>query len=145
MLYIMCGPMEYGDGGIATIFQNHCKAEWFKDPFVQKMIQTIDHTSWLHDLTFKNLDLGVTTVEHLSNDVKVLIMLYEMPELPMWGSSCGDNCNGFIVEISKMHDIHLKYSHLPIGWPEKFDAIFEDNGEQTHTCDEFMHELNLRL
>ena len=109
------------------------------------MIQTIDHTSWLHDLAFKNLNLGVTTVEHLSNDVKVLIMLYEMPELPMWGSSCGDNCNGFIVEISKMHDIHLKYSHLPIGWPEKFDAIFEDNGEQTHTCDEFMHELNLRL
>ena len=145
MLYIKCGPMEYGDGGIDTIFRYNYETKWFDDSFVEKMIKEIDGNDHIRDDIFESPVLGTITADRLSGGVKVLIMLYEMPEFQMWGSSCGDNCNDFIVEISKMHDIHLKYSHLPIGWPEKFDAVFEDNGEQTHTCDEFMSALNRRL
>lgn len=58
-----------------------------------------------------------------------MIMLYEMPEMEQWGSSCGDNCMDALTRISKLKDVHVKFSHCPYYFPEDAEVQFVDNGE----------------
>lgn len=73
--------------------------------------------------------LGSISYERLSGGVKVLIMLYKMPEMEQWASSCGDNCLPAMIKIAKMQDVTVKFSHCPDCFPEDVEVQFLDNGE----------------
>lgn len=131
MLKIKTGPIEPYDGSINTIFRNNYEDEWFDDPFVKEMVMEIDKSEVISANLIISPVLGPVSYEKLSGGVKVLIMLYKMPEMEQWATSCGDNCLPALVKIAKMHDITVKYSHCPDRFPDDVEAEFLDTGEIT--------------
>lgn len=59
----------------------------------------------------------------------MLIMLYKMPEMEQWATSCGDNCFPAMSRIGKIHDISVKFSHCPWKLPDDMEVQFTDTGE----------------
>lgn len=129
MLNVIVGRMQPYDGSIDQIFYSQYEDEWFDDPFVKRMIKEIDESEAVSAYLIKSPVLGAINFERLSGGVKVLIMLYKMPEMQQWGSSCGDNCMPLLAEISRRQDITVKFSHCPSGFPENIKARFQDDGE----------------
>lgn len=114
MLYIMCGPMEYGDGGIAAIFQNHCKAEWFKDPFVQHLMKYVGGTTLVDGIVLKNAEGESIPPEYLSTGTKTAILVYEFPNMIFNATQMRDNAFLFVSALCKKQDrTVLTYRYLP--------------------------------
>lgn len=129
VLNIKVGPMVPYDGNINAVFRGQYEENWFEDDFVKKMVKEIDNSEVVSANLIISPVLGPITFERLSGGVKVLIMLYKMPEMEQWGTSCGDNCLPLMVEVAQMHDITVKFSHCPERWPENAEARFLDTGE----------------
>lgn len=129
MLKIRVGDMEPGDGSIDAIFADSYEDEWFNDPFVKDLVMEIDKSEVAGPYLIISPVLGPISYERLSGGVKVLIMLYKVPEEEQWGSSCGDNCLPAMCRIGKMQDIQVKFSHCPKNFPDDVEAQFVDDGE----------------
>lgn len=129
MLKAKVGTIAPYDGNIAAVFRNQYEDEWFEDPFVKQMVKEIDKSDVVSANLIVSPVLGPITFNRLSSGVKILIMLYKMPEMTQWASNCGDNCMELLVKISKMHDITVKFSHCPGRFPEDVEVEFLDNGE----------------
>lgn len=54
----------------------------------------------------------------------------------VWGTSCGDNCAKWIIEISKMKDITIVLEHY-MSFPDKFDAIDMGTGFKIDNITQF--------
>lgn len=65
--------------------------------------------------------------------------------MELWGSLCGDNCIPLMCEISEIHDIIVKFSHIPRNFPENSKAVFLDNGEEANTGKEIMDGIFERI
>jgi hypothetical protein len=128
--------MKPFDGSIDQIFYGQYEEEWFEDSFVKRMIKEIDESEVISSNFIQSPVLGPITFERLSGGVKVLIMLYKMPEMQQWGSSCGDNCMPLMAEISKLQDITVKFSHCPSNFPKDIKARFCDDGEIISNSDD---------
>lgn len=129
MIEVRVGPMEPYDGSINVIFHGNYVDEWFDDPFVKELVMEIDESEVISPYLIISPVLGPISYERLSGGVKVLIMLYKMPEMEQWASSCGDNCLPAMSRIGKMHDVRVKFSHCPDRFPDDFQVRFVDNGE----------------
>lgn len=110
--------------------------EWFGDPLVQKMIQDIDRSEVLGPYCIQSPVLGQIPPTKLSGGVKALILLLKQPELEIYATSCGDNCAKWIVEISKLHDIHIVLRHI-MHFDKDFEAICVDTGAVIKTLDDY--------
>lgn len=129
MLKVRVGHIEPYDGSIDTIFRNQYEDEWFDDPFVKDLVMEIDKSEVVSPNLIISPVLGPISFERLSGGVKVLIMLYKMPEMEQWASSCGDNCLPAMIHIAKMHDVMVKFSHCPDQFPDDVEVEFIDTGE----------------
>lgn len=143
MLYVTTGEFEPFDGDIDNVFYGNFEEEWFSIDFVKQMVMEIDKSKVISASCIQSPVLGAITFERLSGGVKTLIMLYCMPELKQWASACGENCMRLLFQIGAMHDIHVKFSHIPDreSIPEDACAIFEDTGTAVQNRHEFMLEL----
>ena len=129
MLKIRVGHIEPYDGSIDAIFRNQFEEEWFEDPFVKDLVMEIDKSEVVSANLIISPVLGPISFERLSGGVKVLIMLYKMPEMEQWASSCGDNCLPAMIRIAKMQDVSVKFSHCPDCFPEDVEVEFIDTHE----------------
>lgn len=129
MIKIRVGDMEPGDGTIDTIFRGNYEDEWFNDPFVKDLVMEIDKSEVVSPYLIISPVLGPISFDKLSGGVKVLIMLYKMPEMEQWATSCGENCFPAMARIGKMQDIKVKFSHCPGFLTDDMEAQFVDNGE----------------
>lgn len=147
MLKLLVGDRTFGDGSIDEIFDHivRNRLEWFEDPFVQKIVKEIDNTTVINAFTLNSPVLGNISYERLSGGTKALILLYKEPSIDLWGTLLGDNCIPLLCEISEMHDIILKFSHIPHNFPENSKAIFLDNGEKVTTGKEIMDGIFERI
>jgi len=138
MLKLEVGSVNNRDINIDDLFYVRSQAhpEWFEDPFVRRMIQEVDKTEVLGNGAFQSPVLGIISSDRLSGGVKTLIILYELPTIKLWGSACGDNCLNLMFEISKMHDITVKFSHIPYGFPHDVIAMFVDNNTIVYSADD---------
>lgn len=93
------------------------------------MIKNVDKSEVVSANLIISPVLGPISYEKLSGGVKVLIMLYKMPEMTQWASSCGDNCLPFMIKIADMQDVTVKFSHCPERFPDNVKVQFLDNGE----------------
>ena len=80
MLRIHFGETDHVEYG-PSWFKYNYKPEWFKDPFVQKMIREVDGSTYVDGLVIDSPVLGPIPPERLSGGVKTLIMIYERPDL----------------------------------------------------------------
>lgn len=129
MLKIRVGTMEPYDGSINDIFEDNYEDEWFDDTFVKDLVMEIDSSEVVSANLIISPILGPINYERLSGGVKVLIMLYKMPEMEQWASSCGDNCFPAMARIGNIQDVQVKFSHCPRHIPDEMEALFIDNGE----------------
>ncbi len=129
VIKIRVGEMEPDDGAIDTIFRGNYEDEWFDDPFVKDLVMEIDNSEVAGPYLIISPVLGPISFEKLSGGVKVLIMLYKMPEMEQWATSCGDNCFPAMARIGKIQDIKVKFSHCPRFLSDDMEAQFTDTGE----------------
>jgi len=147
MMNIIVGEREFGDGSIDEMFDHIARnrLEWFEDPFVQRIVKEIDDTVVTDAFHIKSSVFGNIPYEHLSGGVKALILLYKEPSIELWGTLCGDNCIPLMCEISKMHDITVKFTHIPLSFPEDSQAVFLDDGTKACTEREIMDGIFERV
>lgn len=140
MLYVKVRDMEMYDGNIDARFRNNAEDEWFDDPFVHKIIETIDHNKIIARGVFESPVLGIMGPDRLSGGAKALILAYKMPELEQWIGLFGDNCIKPLIELSQQCDLTIAFSYLAPELPEVFDATFLKTNRVTHTKNEFIDE-----
>lgn len=112
--------------------------EWFDDPFVREMVLDVDKT----EIKGPNLAIspvfGAIPPEKISGGTKALIMAWKTDWI-INGSSCGDNCAKWLVEIGKRKDILIYLGH-PMRFPDVFEAVCVDNGKSIHSYIDFLNE-----
>lgn len=145
MLNVIVGEQDINDGGINSIFRANYEDEWFEDSFVKRIVMEVDKSEVISANLIISPVLGAISPERISGGSKILIMLLKEPEIPQWGSSCGDNCMDLMLEISKLHDVTVKFSHCPNYFPENAEAKFLDNGEIVSCCDDLQIGIIDRL
>ena len=81
MLYVTVGEMEPFDGDIDNVFYGNYEESWFEDEFVKRMVREVDSSEVVSAWCINSPVLGPITFERISGGVKVLIMLYCMPQI----------------------------------------------------------------
>lgn len=100
------------------------------------MIKGIDNSDVISAYCIQSPVLGQIPPTKLSGSVKALILLYKQPELEIYATSCGDNCAKWIIEISKIQDIHIVLIHLML-FNCDFEAYCVTSGTTIKTFDDY--------
>ena len=66
---------------VRAFFAREKKAEWFADPFVQQVMQTVDHAEQIDGFVLKDGEGNVIPPEYLSTGTKTAICIYEFPDM----------------------------------------------------------------
>ena len=111
MLKIFFGEMGTANYG-PSWFKYNYHPEWLKEPFVQQMIEDVDHSRYVDGLVIDSPVLGPIPPERLSGGLKTLIMIHERPDLVFDATSCGDNCAKWLLEIGKQKDVLVNLNYL---------------------------------
>lgn len=119
MLRVRFGYYENSILDIDLYFNNVYENEWFADPLVKKMIKGVDNSDVVADELIKSPILGYIAPERLSGGVKALICMYKCDEFPIDLIVCGENCQRWICEISKIKDVEVTLS----GYDLTFDGL----------------------
>lgn len=111
MLNIFYGEMKepalYGP----SWFKYSYDLDWFKDELVQAMIRDVDKSEYITGYIIESSILGPIPPEKLSGGVQTLIMIYMMPDKIFDATSCGPNCNKWLLEIGKRKDVTVNLQY----------------------------------
>lgn len=97
---------------VDSYFDVAYEPEWFEDPLVKEMVLDVDKSEVLSPYCIQSPVLGQISPTRLSGGVKALILMLKMPELIVYGTSCGDNCAKWIAQIAELQDITVCFCHL---------------------------------
>lgn len=122
----------------SVYFNNTYSGEWFSDPFAQKMIASVDKGTVLGPNAIEAKTMGVVPPEKLSSGLKMLLLMYFLPERAYNASNCGDNCARWILAIAKKQDIKISLYHLVDFGGRRFTATIANTGEVTQSMDELV-------
>ena len=136
MLYISFKSKPSTIESVDVYFNYNYEDEWFDDPMVKEMVKDVDKSDVVSQQCVVSPVLGAIPVTKISGGVKALILLLKDPSLEIWATACGDNCAKWIIEISKLHDIHIVLEHI-MQFPYDFVAMCEDTGEQIDCLDDY--------
>lgn len=138
MIYVYPGDMVDFDYSFEEIFNDHYKPEWFAHPLVVKMLKEIDHVDYT-PFGLRHEDGFNVLPERIAGGTKMLINMLFDTEHVHWETACGDNCLPFILMINDIHDVKLKFTHVPDPhrWGKDFDATFVDRNIITHNVKDF--------
>lgn len=136
MLYISFNASEQTIRPIDGYFDYNYYDEWLEDDLVIKMIKDIDKSDVLSPFCIQSPVLGQIPPTKLSGGVKALILLLKQPELEIFATSCGDNCAKWIIEISKIQDIHIVLHHA-MHFDNDFDAYCVDTESEIHSLEDY--------
>ncbi len=138
MLKIFFGDMEAANYG-PSWFKYNYHPEWLKEPFVQQMIEDVDHSRYVDGLVIDSPVLGPIPPERLSGGLKTLIMIYERPDLIFDATSCGDNCAKWLLEIGKQKDVLVNLNYLmTFKAYEPFQIYIENEGKMVSDYSSFL-------
>lgn len=136
MLYISFCESEDTVRAIDSYFDFNYLDDWFEDEFVRDMIKDIDKSDVISANCIQSPVLGQIPPTKLSGGVKALILLYKQPELEIYATSCGDNCAKWILEISKVQDIHIVLKHL-MHFNCDFNAFCTTTDSEINSLDDY--------
>lgn len=103
------------------------KPEWFKDPFVRKVIREIDKSEVTGDDRIESPVFGDISTVNLSTGCKALIIMRMQPEFIVYATRCGDNCAPYILELAENQDLRILLHHC-MEFPENVHAVFVESG-----------------
>lgn len=91
------------------------KASWFQDPFIQKILELIDGATVIDGLVLKSRTGDVIPPDYLSTGAKVMICIYEFPDLVFNITQMGNNVIPLLIELCSKEDrTVLSYRLIPI-------------------------------
>lgn len=141
MLKIHFGDMEGQIDYINSYFNIVFEREWFDDPMVRAMVKDIDNSEVIAGAVIDSPVLGLISPRELSGGVKMLICMLKDPDETniYYGTSCGDKCGKWMIEIGKLRDITVSFTHLMHFRPPEerllpgMNAICLNGGEHIET------------
>ena len=136
MLYISFELSDETLVDIDSYFNFNYLDEWLDDDFVKKMIKDIDKSDVISSSCIQSPILGQIPPTKLSGGVKALILLLKQPELEIYATACGDNCSKWIVDISKLQDIHIVLRHT-MRFSSDFNAYCVSNNTSINSLEDY--------
>ena len=112
MLYIRFGTTNNTIIGIDRHFNAVFEREWFNNELVREMIKDIDKSVVISGSAIESPILGPISPRELSGGVKTLICMLMEPGLEFYGTSCGNNCGKWMIELGKHQDVHVAFDHI---------------------------------
>ncbi|MCM1218631.1 MAG: DUF4869 domain-containing protein [Lachnospiraceae bacterium] len=76
----------------AANYRTHFTNNWFKDPYVQFVLENVDKCKWIENDVVRSPWLGIIPMDRLSSTFKTLTMAYYMRDLKFPLRNVGDNC-----------------------------------------------------
>lgn len=138
MLKIWLGPFQ--DNCIKNpgrYFDMNKERDWFNKHEIRKIIKEIDGVDVIQDEFLISPILGGMSPMYLSHGCKTLILLYINPLCNVYASRCGDNCAGFITDLSEKTDVVITLHH-PMVFPKDFSGMILDNGKTFNTREGYL-------
>lgn len=143
MLNIYYGKMPEAIFNTAVYFKNVYEDSWITEPFAQKMIQDVDHSTVLGNGVIDSPVLGKISPTALSGGVKTLLLIKNEPETIFNASTCGDNCAKWILKIADMQDITVNLRHLMDFGNGEFCIRILNNNQIVHNMEELIMTAGL--
>lgn len=136
MLYISFNESEETIRDVDAYFNFNYLDDWFDDNLVKEMIEDVDKSEVISANCIQSPVLGQISPTKLSGGVKALILMFKQPELEIYATACGDNCSKWILEISKIQDIHIVLHHT-MRFNCDFEAYCVDNNTKISSLDDY--------
>lgn len=112
-----------------TWFNFNYDPAWFRDPFVNEMMQGVDNSVYKGGVLIESDTLGPIPPERLSGGLKTLILIYKRPDLIFDATSCGPNCAKWLLKIGDKEDVTVKLSYImPFDHCEPFKIRIANDG-----------------
>lgn len=137
MLNIYFGVQPEEIYNTSVYFKNVYEDEWIIDPFVKKMIKSVDKGEVINEKIIDTKALGTIDPTRLSGGVKTLILMNFIDDKIFNASNCGDNCAKWILKIAKKKDLTIDLHHIM----EFGDGNFEARILNTNVVVHNMREL----
>lgn len=125
MLNIFFGYDENAVLSVDIYFNNTYDEEWFDDPFVRKIVKTVDVSEVQSRQCILSPVFGQIPPERISGGAKALIMLYKDDDFYTDLIVFGSNCEELILDIAEKKDITCALSG--------YDVSFKTLGNKRHT------------
>ena len=138
MLRIIFGKSQDSIYNTSMYFSNVFQKEWLDDPYVRKMIKSVDRSEVLGDYLINSKALGLIAPTQLSGGVKTLILTYFMPDKEFNASTCGDNCARWFLDMSKKQDRTINLRHIMDFGERKLNIQILNNGAEVHSMRELV-------
>ena len=141
MLKIHFGDVQNEVYKPSLYFDNQYNEDWITTDLTKKMIQDVDQSTVVAARIIDSPYLGAITPRELSGSVKTLILLaYDDSGMIFNGSSCGNNCAKWILEIAKTKDITIALHNIMDFGDGPFEILIENNGEIVCTRREYVDQ-----
>lgn len=145
MLYITIRDWDEPPNGlvhnIKSYFNSRKNKDWFNNEFVKRVIKEVDKSEHIKDEYIESPVFGGMAAERLSNGCKCLILLYNVPDIHIYGTRMGDNCVPALLDLGKMKDIHITLGHQMKFPDDGFEATITNDGVVIRTRRQFIYEF----
>lgn len=144
MLYIHFGLRDNTVFQFDIIFKHALTDPWFKHPLLQQIVKDIDKSEVIDGPIIKSPIFGLMPTQRLSSGTKALALMLFRPEKEYYATCMGDNCGKWIVEISKLHDVHIALDRIMEFFPPDqkdeslLNAINVNTGQHIYTMCDFV-------
>ncbi|MBO4395516.1 MAG: DUF4869 domain-containing protein [Eubacterium sp.] len=137
MLHIFFGKTDMTYYG-PSYFKLNYDVEWLEDPFVQDMIQDVDHSTYAGGRLIQSDVLGPISPLELSGGVQTLICILKCPDMVFDATSCGQNCAKWLIEIGKKQDVTISLEYyMSFKDMEPFKIMIENTHVMVTTDNEY--------
>ncbi len=140
MLNIYYGDMPEAIYNTSLYFDNTYFDGWLYDEFAQKMIKAVDKAKVLSGQAVDSKVLGVIPATKISGGLKTLLLIYNQPEKIFNASTCGDNCEKWILKIADRlkKDITINLRHIMDFGNGDFEIKILNNNVVVHNMSELV-------
>lgn len=138
MLNIYYGKHESSIYNTSVYFSNVFQVSWLDDPYVRRMIKSVDKSEVIGDYLIKSKALGLISPSQLSGGVKTLILTYFLPDTIFNASTCGDNCARWFIDMSRKSDRTINLRHIMDFGDGSFDIKILNTNQVVHSMAELV-------
>lgn len=116
---------------------------WLNNEYAKRAIKGIDKSEHIKDEFIESPVLGAIPSMLLSGGVKTLLVLYNVDDINLYCTTCGNNCVPYLMDLvnikeSQNKDVTITLCHI-MKFPDKFNAIIMNTGTAVHSFEEFLN------
>lgn len=138
MLNIYFGEMEECVYNTSMYFDNTYEDNWITSDLAKDIIKDIDKSTVLSAECIQSEVLGQIPPTQLSGGTKTLLLIYNEPTEIFNASTCGDNCNKWILKMAEEKDITINVRHFMNFGKNNFNIKVLNNNKIVHNMKELL-------